>query len=168
MSNLPQRKQTRLVGHDYTAAGGYFVTLCAYQRQHLFGTISEETMQLSAIGRLVEEEWAATPLHRPNIQLDVFVIMPNHIHGLVFVQESSPRPTDRAQHAAPLRAGSLGAFVRAYKSAVRRRVGIELGHQEPLWQRNYYEHIIRNADEYDKIAAYIINNPANWKSDSLN
>lgn len=168
MTYLPQRKQIRLVGYDYTAAGGYFITICAYQRQHLFGTIVEGTMQLSAIGLLVEQEWTATPIHRPYLRLDAFTIMPNHVHGVVFIEDPSALPNDRAQHAAPLPSGSLGAFVRAFKSAVSRRSKIELGFQQPIWQRNFHERIIRNADEYDKIAAYVISNPANWQSDSLN
>ncbi len=170
MDRFPQRKQIRLVGYDYTASGGYFITICTHQRRLLFGEIVSGAMHLSPLGDLVQQAWSEAPQHRPYIRLDAFVVMPNHVHGIVFLEDHSRAQhaaENRAQHAAPLQAGSLGALVRAFKSAVSRRAGLELGLRETIWQRNYYEHIIRSENEYIRIVDYIRANPARWMSDSL-
>ena len=181
------RRSIRLKGYDYTRAGGYFVTVVTFQQECLFGEIGNGEMRINALGRIVVECWRAIPEHFPNADVDAFVVMPNHVHGIVFIHENDGRTVAspsavRAQHAAPLHAplheplrgmtqnvkpGSLGAIVRSFKSAVTRRAGRELDSAN-IWQRNYYEHIVRNDREYERIAGYILANPVNWNKDGEN
>src|SRR5438309_999913 len=93
---LPERQSIRLRGFEYARAGHYFVTICAFEKKMLFGTLVDEHVHLSAAGRIAESAWKAIPTHFPSIELSEFVIMPNHMHGLVFI-------TLRARHAVPLR-----------------------------------------------------------------
>ncbi len=165
-----QRKSIRLRGYDYTQAGAYFVTICTYQRECLFGEIMNEEMVLNELGVIANECWRALPEHFPRVELGAFVVMPNHVHGIVIITESKVG----AQHAAPLRQqsinvkpGSLGAIVRSFKAAATRRIGREQG-ISGIWQRNYYEHIIRNEVGLHRITAYIEANHANWETDSEN
>lgn len=143
-THIHHRRSIRLKGYDYSAAGGYFVTVVTFRRECLFGEIVEGEIKVNALGRIVQECWNETPAHFPNVEIDSFVIMPNHIHGIVFIHENVG-----ATHASPLLPSrgpsprSLGAIVGSFKSAVSRRAGLELDSAN-IWQRNYYEHIIRN------------------------
>ena len=113
-------------------------------------------MKLNEFGKIAFDAWTKTPQLRPNVALGEFVIMPNHIHGIIYLLHS------------PLRGPSqtIGAIVRGYKSSVTKQLGI-MGFDEKLWQRNYYEHIIRNEQSYNNISNYIINNPAKWQEDKF-
>ncbi|MFH1524390.1 MAG: transposase [Chloroflexota bacterium] len=165
------RRSIRLKGYDYTQAGGYFVTILTFQRECLFGKIFNGEMAVTSLGKIVLDCWDQIPVHFSNAQTDAFVIMPNHVHGIIFIHESKSPILVRAQHAAPLRGvapnvkpGSLGAIVRSFKSAVTRRAGREL-HTANIWHRNYFEHIIRDNEDYERIVGYIFANPANWNQD---
>jgi putative transposase len=171
---MPKRKRRsiRLPGYDYTSPGAYFVTVVAYQRELLFGEIVDEEMILNARGRIVWECWYEIPKHFSHVKLGAFVAMPNHVHGIIEIVDND---TVGAQHAAPLLPknnvipGSLGAIVRSFKSAVTKRVNEK--YDSPgtaLWQRNYYEHIIRNEQDWERIHDYILANPANWGDDKEN
>lgn len=166
----PYRRSIRLLGADY-AAGMYFVTICTHERRCLFGTITEGVMSLNACGTIVTECLQAIPVHFPHVTLDAFVVMPNHVHGMIIIHE----PVG-AQHAAPLDLkthphvvpGSLAAVVRSFKSASTKR--INLLRETPgnvLWQRNYHEHIIRDEADENRICAYVVANPQLWAQDSL-
>jgi putative transposase len=164
------RKSIRLRGYDYSQAGAYFVTLCTYQRECLFGVIVEGEMILNELGVVANECWRAIPEHFSHVELGAYVVMPNHMHGIIVITES----VIGVQHAAPRRhqsinviPGSLGAIVRSYKSAVTRRIGRE-HNISPVWQRNYYEHILRDGNNLHRITAYIESNPANWETDDDN
>ncbi len=170
-SRLPNRRSIRLKGYDYSQPGIYFITICTYHRMHLFGKIHNGEMSLDARGRIAWNEWMITPDLRPNIGLDAFVVMPNHIHGIIIVGADCIRPhenhpithtPDESMQSDP----TIGAIVRGYKSTVTKQINNfwnTIGH--PVWQRNYYEHIIRNEYEYQNIANYIRNNPACWNND---
>jgi putative transposase len=167
--NERHRRSIRLQGADYQA-GAYFVTICTHERQCLFGTITSEVMSLNTWGTIVSECFQAIPTHFSQVRVDAFVVMPNHVHGMIVIHESI-----RAQHAAPLHpssphvvSGSLGAIVRSFKSATTKR--INLLRETPgavLWQRNYHEHIIRDQTDENRIRGYIVANPQLWKQDSL-
>jgi putative transposase len=173
----PGRRSIRLKGYDYTQAGGYFVTIVTLGREYLFGEISGGEMRINAMGRIVEECWHAIPDHFPNADIDVFVVMPNHLHGIVIIHEIIGRGTSPivvgARHASPLLPAtgtppsSLGAIIGSFKSSVTRRAGRELNSANP-WQRNYFEHIIRGQRDYERIADYIATNPVNWNDDGEN
>src|SRR5262249_55795240 len=149
-AKLPQRRSIRMQGYDYAQAGAYFITICAYERRSLFGRIDGGEMRPNALGIIVEEEWYRSAQIRRTITLHAFVLMPNHLHGIVIITNdvgATGRSPARPQGAAR---GSLGSFVGSFKAAVtRRRAGTSA--DEPLWQRNYYEHVIRGERELEQI-----------------
>lgn len=185
-SQIHRRRSIRLKNYDYSQAGAYFITLCAYNREHLFGEIVEGNMVLSAYGKIASDEWSKTSEIRPHVSLDVFVIMPNHMHGIIIIGTGegnlalshsakegechSPQSgsINKGECNSPLRSPSntIGAIVRGYKSAVTKQINL-LGPGTVVWQRNYYEHIIRNEQAYQTISEYVINNPLKWKEDKF-
>ncbi len=177
MPYAPQRhhrRSIRLEGYDYTGAGAYFITIGTCDRLPLFGTIAQGDMRLSEFGAWAEFHWQDLANHHPNVDLDEFIVMPDHMHGIIVLDGSvrvprgSPVPSGATQ-ASPLRPtgpppGSLGAIVGSFKSAVARR--INAARKTPgtaVWHRDYYEHIIRNDGSLDRIRTYIRDNPMNWK-----
>jgi len=182
------RHSIRLQGYDYAQSGAYFVTAVTYQRDALFGEIMDGEMRLNRIGEIVQEEWFASTNIRREIRLypEEFVVMPNHIHGIVWIENDQPiganginvDGTDDmnvcvgANGRSPLqhpqmKPRSLGSFIAGFKSSVTKRVRDELN-TTGIWQRNYYEHIIRNEKELDAICRYIEANPLNWSEDEEN
>ncbi|MEX0761941.1 MAG: transposase [Dehalococcoidia bacterium] len=175
LTNDPKRdrRSIRIPGFDYSGAGAYFVTICTYHRQPLFGVIVTDPMpgmSLSHAGRIVEDHWRQITAHRPSVALDTFVVMPNHIHGIVWLL---PQTTDGQQaqvtedRSAPV-PGSLASVIRSFKAGVTsavHRLGLQYG---PIWQRNYYESVIRNERELTAVRRYIIENPLKWTFDPDN
>ncbi len=181
------RRSIRLRGYDYTQAGAYFVTICTHAHAHLFGRVVGEEMVLNAFGDIVWEEWFKTARVRPYVALyeDEFVVMPNHIHGIIWIVDDivgATRPAVGAQRrCAPttpttrgvtpdnVPPGSLGAIVRAFKSAATKRINARRGTPGArVWQRNYYEHIIRHERALNAIRRYILYNPWRWHLDRYN
>jgi REP element-mobilizing transposase RayT len=223
-----QRRSIRLAGYDYAGDGAYFVTICAYQRACLFGTVVDGEMRLNAAGAAVERCWEGITAHFPQVILDSYVVMPNHVHGIVIIDNSvlegwqgrarravplqhnsalgDPRLEREtgvgtanipnidehsvgARHAVPgngstthdrnadddrLRqfgvpvAGDLATIIRSFKSAATKAVNAIRGTEGPgVWQRNYYEAIIRNEKMLNGIRQYILANPAHWAQDDL-
>ncbi len=170
------RRSIRLSGYDYTRPGAYFVTMVTYNRVHLFGRVVRGKMELNACGRVAEECWRAIPDHFPHVRLDAFVIMPNHVHGVLWIVESdtsvgaknfSPLPTPSPQQPPRGTSKTIGSVVRGFKIGVTKWMR-ENGMDGPVWQRNYYEHIIRNEDALHRIRAYILDNPIRWSLDREN
>ena len=166
--DVHHRRSIRLQGYDYSRAGAYFVTICTQNRACLFGNIVDGKMALNDAGRIAADEWTKTALIRDEIQLDEWVVMPNHFHGIVIF--STPVG---AIHESPLRMTvtqrrnmALPKLIGRFKMLSAKRIN-EL-RQTPgakLWQRNYWEHIIRNDDELNRIRQYIMDNPAKWEMD---
>jgi len=176
------RRSIRLKGHDYSQAGLYFVTICTENRQHLFGEIVNGKMGLNEYGNIVQQCWQEIPTHYPDTILHEFIVMPNHIHGIiqiincktiVGVENFRPlhdvkRTSVGAENFPPLhqhpncKPRTIGAMVRGFKIGTTKQLG------KSIWQRNYHEHIIRNNHSHEYIANYIVNNPKTWESDSLN
>lgn len=256
MAHLPQRRTIRWKGYDYAQRGAYYLTICTQDRLHRFGRIVDGVMQPSPIGVLARQCWDAIPQHMPHVDIGEFVVMPNHVHGIVVIRErlvdvrgraldgattvrwdgavvvpvgadhdrpgmstdhdrpdtmpepdatpisgspnamnngpddrtaNAPTAQRRADHDRPLRPptdppaptprvmpivphGSLGRIVASYKSAVTRlayRDGL-VPHGTPVWQRNYWDRVIRDDGEHERIAKYIQDNPKNWKGDRFN
>lgn len=168
------RRSIRLPGYDYRQAGIYFVTLCTYEKTKILGTIEEGEVFLSDLGRIVSEEWQLMAKARPNVQIDRCVVMPNHIHSLIIIEDKragdacSASPAPNAMGSKTLQAGSLGAIIGQFKAAVTRRVkSSRMNHDPQIWQRNYYEHIVRSERSLNDIRRYILENPAKWYDDSL-
>ncbi len=231
MADLPQRRTIRMRGYDYASEGAYFVTICTDDMRHLFGRVENGVMITNALGDIAQQCWDAIPQHMPHVDIGAFVVMPNHVHGIIIIREHararhdapgiatalpptgrSDGPADppetltpnqdnndlpepgmpggdnalagahgthaRARHDAPLRPtrkppgiprGALGQIVASYKSAVTRiayRDGV-LPRGATLWQRNYWDDIIRGDGSYERITEYIRNNPANWRKDDF-
>ncbi len=161
------RRSIRLKGYDYSSEGAYFVTICVKGGESVLGEIVDGEMVLSEYGRVIQACWEDLVNHYEHVILDAFVIMPNHIHFIVvFVDDPvgaglRPAPTDTKRHGLP-------EIVRALKSFSSRRInGLRDTTGAPFWQRNYYEHIIRNERALNAIREYIQNNPANWLEDQL-
>jgi putative transposase len=172
------RRSIRLKGFDYSSPGKYFVTICTLNRESLFGEIREGKMILSAAGEIVSREWQHTPMVRSRIELGAFVIMPNHLHGIIFIcmrrGDSLDRPNvngdeNRAtRRVAPtLKPKTIGAIIGQFKSISTKGIR-ESVYPGFYWQRNYYEHIIRDKMELGQIRKYILDNPSNWDEDHDN
>lgn len=199
----PSRRPTRLPAFDYTDPGAYFITLVAHHRARLFGGVVDGVMRLNGWGEIVREEWEKTPQIRPEVELGVYQIMPNHFHAILIIhdvgahgrapdqnlqpppgrvtQPGHPAPglpsaidnpaTMQAHSRAPLQRPprSLGSCVAGFKSAVTTRINqIRRTPGQLVWQRNYYEHILRGERDWDAIAAYILTNPNHWDLDNEN
>ena len=160
------RRSLRLKGYDYSRSGAYFVTICTHGRECLFGEVMDGDMRLNDVGRAAQAEWVRLPEHFQSVELDEFVIMPNHVHGIILVGAGLAPPDGRgAASSAP----TLGHILRAFKSISAIAVNRLLGRSgRSLWQRNYYEHIVRNENELARIREYIANNPAQWALDREN
>jgi putative transposase len=177
------RQSIRLRGYDYTQAGAYFVTIVVRDRECLLGDIIDGEMHLNDYGRIVAAEWQKIPTRFPHVTTDTSIVMPNHLHGIIVIGgrrgEASaagqagqhdiagggfaptlPRPTGTT-------AGSLGAMVQNFKSTSTRVVNVlRQTPGLPLWQRNYFERIVRGERELNRIRAYIVNNPLKWALDT--
>ena len=165
-----RRRSIRLRGYNYTQGGAYFVTICTKNKECLFGEVMDGEMRLNRFGRIVWEEWFNTMEVRPYVRLfsSEFVIMPNHLHGIIWIVDDGDKRrtvyTDvKEVNAKVLCAGSLGAIIRGFKSSVTRRINkIRNTPGGVVWQRNYYEHIIRDEEDLKRIREYIMSNPFIW------
>jgi REP element-mobilizing transposase RayT len=165
----PQRKVTRLQNYDYTQRGAYFVTVCVHRqwrRKNVWGEIRDGVMQLNRFGRIVEEVWYELPQHH-RVELDEFVVMPNHVHGILKLSGSVFENVEEHTFG-PLAPNSLSSIVGAFKSAATRRIGQQRDCPTRIWQPRFHERIIRDEAELNAIRRYIIENPLNWHKDKHN
>jgi len=166
------RRSIRLAGCDYSQAGAYFVTVCAQDRICLFGDIMNGEMRLNDAGKIVHDEWLRTADIRSNVELDVFVVMPNHFHAIILLHPDGRGTLQRAptveQFGKPT-SNTIPTIVRLFKSVSTKRIN-EIRHTPgaAIWQRNYYEHIIRNDESLNRIREYIMTNPIRWEADEEN
>ena len=197
--SLPQRRAMRLRGYGYSQPGAYFVSICAQHRKCLFGTIIDGQMRLNEIGEIVVECWNRIPQHFPSVELGEYVIMPNHIHGIIasnIVGARSPRPIEaehsisptvgarsprpiEAEHSISPTVGArsprptgdspaLGKIVAYFKYQSTKHINQH--HNTPgtrIWQRNFYDHVIRDDTDLQRICQYIQDNPMKWALDQL-
>jgi len=194
-----RRRSIRLEGYDYAQAGAYFVTICTHGRACLFGEVVDDRMEWNAAGRAADQCWCDIPTHFPQVALDEFIVMPNHVHGILIMTDpgaanhvgannhSPPSVGDgantvgantvRANNHSPLqdRTGprphgtsqTIGSIIRGFKIGVTKWMRENTGVGD-VWQRNYYESIIRNEESLNRIRQYIMNNPASWMLDREN
>lgn len=190
------RRSIRLKGYDYSSPGAYFITICTHQRECLFGNIIDGEMKVNSFGQVIQGHWSKLHSHHTHLCLDEFIVMPNHIHGILIlfsknecdqsdtvgagladtVSVSSnnlipkPAPTNdqlRPEIVTIQRAG-IADIIRGFKSFSARQINRQRQTKGlPVWQRNYYEHIIRNEESLENIRRYIQTNPANWNNDQL-
>jgi REP element-mobilizing transposase RayT len=156
--NKHHRRSIRLKGYDYARAGAYFVTICTWQRQSLFGAIANSEMQLSDYGKVAHFHWQNLLKHHQYLELDEFVIMPNHVHGiLVFTDDTACKKRP-----------GLPEIIRGFKTFSARRINkMRRITGVSVWQRGYYEHIIRHEESLMAIREYLIKNPLSWENDEL-
>ncbi|MHB8104719.1 MAG: transposase [Dehalococcoidales bacterium] len=164
-SDIHHRRSIRLKGYDYSLPGAYFVTIITYQRIPVFGEIKAQNMLLGDFGEIAISCWEDIPKHYPNILLDSFIIMPNHVHGILIIDNVGaglkPAPTAKKY--------PLSEIVRSFKTFSARRINtLRKTPGLPVWQRNYYAHIIRNEEELNSIREYIENNIREWETDKEN
>ncbi|MDF5723751.1 MAG: hypothetical protein PUP91_25460 [Rhizonema sp. PD37] len=188
--NIHHRRSIRLKGYDYSQPGAYFITICTHQRECLFGEILNGQMQLNNFGRIIQLHWGNLQKHHLHIKLDEFVVMPNHLHGIIilfneiqmfvgaglnatFTSQTEKTIIKPAPTAANIgksinyQQKGIPEILRGFKTFSARQINNILCQQGvPLWQRNYYEHIIRNESELNRIREYIVNNPQKWTEDS--
>lgn len=173
ISKFHHRRSIRLADYDYSAEGGYFITIVTQGRINLFGEIVDGNMRLNEFGKVVWEEWFKSTSIRHEIELDMdeFVVMPNHIHGIVYINDDrgrGDRPVAPTKPVGPP-PKSIGAFVAGLKSSTTKRINaLRNTPGASLWQRNYYEQIINSEKDYDNIVNYIYYNPLKWEIDSEN
>lgn len=202
--NIHNRRSIRLKGYDYSQAGLYFITICCQNRAHLFGEVVNKKMILNEYGRIAHKEWENSENIRDNIRLHEFIIMPNHIHGIIEILFKKGESRTGELQFAPTEFKSpshtIGSIIRGYKIAAIKKIKEEINFQSresnpragefyprtgelqfaptaptrkiiqldfKIWQRNYYENIIRDTIAYENISNYIINNPAKWKEDKF-
>ena len=180
--DIHHRRSIRLKGYDYSQSGLYFITLCTIDRTCMFGNVVEGKMQLNDIGQLVEQEWLNTiKIRHDDVRLHNYIVMPNHFHAIIEIRRGeSHSPQSHLSQSDPSSitnecningkdlpqrmkspSKTVGAIVRGFKGAISRQLGYT------VWQRNYYEHIIRTDASYRHISNYIENNPTKWQSDKL-
>ncbi len=166
---------TRLKGWDYSSAGFYYVTICTKDKRPYFGFIVDGVVQLSDIGEIALNCWMEIPEHFSSVGIDEFVVMPNHVHGIVVIRSdaisrvetphvASLQPKDGRTQFGPLKPGSLSKIIQGYKAAVTRQVRL-MGEHDFTWQSRFYDHIIRNDEDLDRIRNYIQDNPIKWELD---
>lgn len=161
------RRSIRLKGYDYAQAGAYFVTLCTQKRACLFGDIVNGRMRLNDCGQMVADSWLCMSAQYPHVDLDEWAVMPNHLHGIIILTEPDRRGGSRTaptQNRKP-----IGRLIGAFKTVSTKRLNaIRKIPGDSVWQRNYYEHIIRSEESLTHIRQYIVGNPARWEEDREN
>jgi len=174
MSQPHHRRSIRLPGYDYADAGAYFITICTHGRACLFGQVVDGEMRLNALGEIVREEWEKSATIRAEIEIGEYVIMPNHFHAIVMIGRGvrPDAPTENRPDTPTFPIGpkpkSIGALIAGFKSAATTRINqTRQTPGAPVWQSNYWEHIIRDEQSWQNIAAYIQNNPQQWEQDQL-
>ena len=194
-SDIHHRRSIRLRHYDYAAAGAYFVTICVQERESLFGTIAEGVMRLNDAGRMVADLWAGLPARFPDLNLDEYAVMPNHFHGILVLtgrrgepcvrpqsqegkttgdHKDRENPGDHKDRPYGTRDGSIGRIMQAFKSLTTHAYIYGVTHHQwqpfpgRLWQRNYYEHVIRDEAELHNARQYIVDNPLRWEEDTEN
>lgn len=159
--DYPQRKRMRLSEYDYTTEGAYFVTICSNKRLPILGRITDGIMILNSNGKIVRESWLELPIIYSSVRIDMFVVMPNHFHGILFlVGAGSSGPQDKPM------TPSLSTVIAHFKHCTTTKIN-DLHHaiHTKRWQRGFYEHVVRNEEEIYKIREYIQNNPMKWQID---
>lgn len=174
-----QRKSTRLRGYDYTQAGAYFITICTHTRECLLGEVVNDEMRPNEYGNIVRFQWNEIPVHFSDVGTASFVVMPNHIHGIIVLTDAcrgGVTPPNRVTtldktgtEPVPLRKRTLGQIVAYFKYQTTKSINqIRSTPGAHVWQRNYYEHVIRNQTDLEEIREYIVNNPLKWDLDREN
>ncbi len=167
----PGHHSIRFPGYDYSSEGLYFITICTHEKRCILGQIVNARAELNSIGCAVRDSWVSIPQHFAGTRLHEFVIMPNHLHGIVEIcaklgrSGAAPLPRNAV---ARVHAGSISAIVRSFKALVTRHARQQLGWMGDVWQRNYFERVLRDGQEFFDASRYIVENPLKWEWDREN
>ena len=171
--DAPRRRSIRLRGYDYSNPGAYFITVCTQDRLPLLGEVADCEMAPNRLGEVIQDCWANLPDHYHNLVLDAFIVMPNHVHGVIILEDETtgvgagfkpalPAAVSRKRRGVP-------EIVRSFKTFSARKVNEMRGLPgTPVWQRGFYDHVIRNRRELDRVRAYVMDNPRKWGEDADN
>jgi putative transposase len=170
---LPQRRRQRLRNYDYSQNGAYFVTICTYRKLYLFGKVENGAVELNKAGLMVSTKFAAIPTFYPGVEIDQFVVMPNHLHGLIILHNENITRKDYDGPTKEYDKINMGLphYIQRFKSLTTRLYigGVREGHYPPfrdkIWQKSYHDRIVRNEREYLAMAEYIQTNPLRWELD---
>jgi putative transposase len=158
------RRSIRLRGHDYTTPGAYYITICVDHGEHLLGEVVGGRVALGVAGQMAERAWRNLSRSFPCVTLDAFVVMPNHLHGIILLRGQAGPRAPRAGRPRGTTPGSIPAIVQSFKSVSARRINRARGTPGMrVWQEDYYEHIVRSDADLDRIRRYIVANPARWR-----
>lgn len=169
--NHPNRKPQRLQDFDYSTDGAYFITICTANRAHYFGTIQNSVMQFNTCGAIATQCWQDIPKHFPAVHLDTYVIMPNHVHGILWIDNAVPVGNchgNSLQRNFCRRFQLIPVIISQFKSSVTRTIRKQYADLPFAWQKSFHDHIIRSDDELNRVREYIHTNPANWVRDENN
>ena len=171
-SQRRNRQSIRLRGYDYSRVGAYYITICVRNRQCLFGDVIDRNLQLNQAGLIIRSVWDNLPRLYDGIGLDAFIVMPNHVHGIVVINKPVGAIHESPSFAGPVaqrRRMLLSKIVGRFKMVSAKQINALRGSPgQPLWQRNYYEHIIRDDGSLNRIRQYVSDNPAQWEFDREN
>lgn len=180
---MPNRKLNRLSSFDYSTAGAYFITMCVQDRACVFGEIVNDEMRCNTAGEIVREQWEWIGQHYPYVVLDECVVMPNHFHGIIFIDPNREYANDDSVSAVAVGTGrdlslhdapgqqarkikSLSQLVGAFKTTSSKQIHLQTSLAGFRWQRSFHDRIIRSEAELNQISDYILHNPKNWPQDS--
>jgi len=162
-------RSLRLKDYDYSQEGAYFVTICTHGKVPSLGNVVDGETRLTGTGMIAAGCWEEIPKHFPNVALDAFVVMPNHIHGILMIRRDTACRVSTVERFGKPVANSLPTIIRSYKSAVTKQVNeLRRSPGSPVWQRNYYEHVIRDEKDLNEVREYVTNNALKWDLDSEN
>ena len=173
---MRERKLNLLSDYDYSTSGYYFVTVCSKDREEWFGKIENGEMRLNTVGEIARNSWAEIPLHLQHIEIDEFSVMPNHIHGILIINESMVGNAYMRSHQRNAFMHSLqdrtkmllSKVIQQYKASVTRKINSSESSHHFAWQKSFYDHVIRNDRSLDNLRQYIVNNPLKWELDIEN
>ncbi|TVM04308.1 MAG: transposase [Candidatus Brocadia sp. WS118] len=166
------RRSIRLKEYDYSKAVAYFITICTHNKECILGDVIHGEMRSNEYGMIVENEWVKTAEIRSNIIIDKYIVMPNHVHGIIIIQDNGRDTVHRVptfeQFGRPT-SNSISTIIRSFKAVTKKRINeIRKSYGKAVWQSRFYEHIIRNEKNLNQIREYIINNPLQWELDREN
>jgi REP element-mobilizing transposase RayT len=178
--DVPARRSIRLPGYDYSQIGQYFITICAHEMRNVFGKVANGAVLLNVIGRIAFDCWREIPEHFAHVELDAFVIMPNHLHGILTIRWSHATQSCRSiedGHGCPVplqpslerfqrpSVGAIPTIIRSYKQSVTYLARQRLTKPSlAIWQSNYYERVLRDGKEFSEASRYIFENPMKWQA----
>lgn len=172
MQQTRHRRSIRLQNYDYAQSGAYFVTICTQHRACVLGEVVDGQMRLSELGLIAAQGWQWLAEQYAHVQLDAWVVMPNHLHGILVLTDDQPHEKGGSRTAPAVARKPVGRLVGAFKTVTTKQINAlnEVADDllKPLfWQRNYHEHVVRNEADLSRLREYVVNNPMKWVLDSL-